>query len=125
MNEDINPAYRVTCPYCNGVLYPAAFTPESAPWFCSICHYSWWAAELTEDARKQFRPALCDFGVGPKLLELQEKVLAEREEARARGTSVRHDQVQLMPLYILKQLPGPTTESFSQIVKIEIARKGG
>lgn len=120
----ITPNYRLTCPYCNGALYPAVFTPESAPWVCVICHYAWWAAELSEEARKRFRPALCDFGIGPGLHELQEKVLAERDEARTHGTSVRSDQVQLLPLQQLKQIP-PQPNAFGDLVKIEITRKGG
>lgn len=124
MSISVTPDYRTTCPYCNAVLYPAVFTPDSAPWICVICHHAWWATELSEEARKQFRPALCDFGYGMKLVELQEKVLAEREAARARGTSVRSDQVQLLPLHLLQRLPQDEGE-FGDFVKIEITRKGG
>lgn len=120
----LNPTYRVTCPYCNGQLYPIAFTPESAPWACSICHYAWWASELTEEARKIFRPFYADFGFGPKTVELQEKVQAEREEARVRGTSVRMDQLQLLPANILRRLPESETD-FGDFLKLEITRKGG
>lgn len=119
------PTYRLTCLYCNGALYPVFFTPESAPWLCPICSHSWWAAELSEPARARFRPATCDFGIGPGLLELQELVHQEREVARARGTSVRADQLQLLPLYILRNLPLPTTEKFGDLLKLEIIRKGG
>lgn len=122
--QPLNPTYRVTCPWCNNALYPIAFTPESAPWVCVVCSNAWWAAELSEEARKRFRPAVCDFGIGPGLLELQAKVLQEREEARARGTSVRHDQVQLLPLYVLQRLPQEEGE-FGDLVKREIARKAG
>lgn len=126
MNEELsNPTYRLTCPYCNGALYPVSFTPESAPWLCVICAHSWWAAELSETARKIFRPALCDFGIGEPLATLQEAVLAERDEARARGTSVRSDQLQLLPLYVLKQMPKRTTKVFGKLLKLEITRKGG
>jgi hypothetical protein len=127
MSEDLlQPTYRLTCPYCNGHLYPAFFTPESAPWLCSICHNAWWAAELSEGARKMFRPALCDFGINFTMLDsLQNVVLRERDEARARGTSVRSDQLQLLPLDILQHLPGPTTEIFGELLKLEITRKGG
>jgi hypothetical protein len=119
------PTYRLTCPYCAGALYPAFFTSESAPWLCVICHNSWWASELSEAARKQFRSALCDFGFGQSLLELHDLVLQERESARARGTSVRVDQLQLLPLHILQRLPGPTTKEFGELLKLEISRKGG
>lgn len=127
MSEDLDltPTYRVTCPYCNGALYPAFFTPESAPWLCVICHNAWWAAELSEKARTIFRPALCDFGIGEDLAFLQQLVIAERGVARARGTSVRSDQLQSLPLYILQRLPGPTTEGFGVLLKLEIVRKGG
>lgn len=127
MSVDLNetPTYRLTCPYCNGHLYPAFFTPDSAPWLCSICHQAWWATELSEEARARFRPALCDFGIGPGLLELQALVLEERELARARGTSVRADQLQLLPLNILQNLPLPATEGFGELLKLEITRKGG
>jgi hypothetical protein len=124
MSEKVShtPTYRLTCPYCNGALYPNAFTPESAPWLCSICKHSWWAAELSEKARKQFRPNLCDFGYGQLLEDLQNEVLAERDEARIRGTSVRLDQLQLLPAIGLKQLP--QVGKFGDYVKLEIKRKG-
>jgi hypothetical protein len=127
MIEDLkqNPTYRLTCPWCNGVLYPIAFTPESAPWVCVICSHAWWAAELSETARKQFRPSFCDFGWGAALEPLQALVEQEREAARARGTSVRSDQLQSLPLSILQRLPGPTTEGFGELLKLEITRKGG
>lgn len=117
----VNPNYRLTCLYCNGVLYPAVFTPESAPWICVICHNAWWVAELSEEARARFRPAYCDFGIGEGLLELQEKVLQERKEARLRGTSVRSDQIQLLPLHLLQHLP--REGAFGDLVALEITRK--
>ena len=128
MSEELGqtPTYRVTCPYCNGHLYPAFFTPESAPWLCSICHNAWWASELTEQARKLFRPALCDFGIDYGLRDTLEKtVITERDDARARGTSVRSDQLQLLPLSILQRIPRPTTEGFGGLLQLEITRKGG
>lgn len=127
MSEELShtPSYRLTCLYCNGALYPVFFTAESAPWLCVVCSHSWWAAELSEKARIRFRPALCDFGLGAELLELQNLVLHEREAARARGSSVRSDQLQLLPLYILQRLPRPTTEGFGELLRLEIARKGG
>jgi hypothetical protein len=68
---------------------------------------------------------MCDFGIGPELLEQQNFVLREREAAQARGTSIRSDQLQLLPLYILQRLPLPTTEKFGELLKLEISRKGG
>lgn len=120
---ELNPNYRLTCLWCNGALYPVAYDPDSAPWLCVICAHSWWAAELTEEARKRFRPAYCDFGVGLPLLELQAQVELERDEARMRKTSVRFDQVQLLPLSILKHLP--QEGEFGDLVRLEITRKGG
>lgn len=118
----LTPTYRTTCPWCNGQLYPIAFTPDSAPWVCIICSHSWWATELSEDARKQFRPSFCDFGFGPVFEALHEKVLAEREEARARKTSARSDQIQSLPLPVLRHLPQGDDE-FGALVKREITRK--
>jgi hypothetical protein len=125
MSEELAliPNYRLTCPWCNGRLYPIAFTPDSAPWICVICSHAWWVAELSEEARKRFRPAMCDFGFGPGLEELQEKVKLEREEARARDTSVRSDQIQLLPLYVLQRLS--REGRFGELVQLEITRKGG
>lgn len=120
----MTPDYRTTCPWCNGALYPIAYTPDSAPWLCIICGHSWWASELTEKARKQFRPAFCDYGFGPALEPLEAAVVAEREEARARKTSVRSDQVQSLPLPILRLLP-KSGDEFGAMVEAEIARKGG
>jgi hypothetical protein len=127
MSEELNHQanYRLTCPYCNGALYPVFFTPESAPWLCVICNHSWWATELSEKARARFRPELCDFGFGEELAAQQDLVLKERDAARARGTSVRSDQLQLLPLYILERLPRPTTEGFGELLQLEITRKGG
>jgi hypothetical protein len=115
------PKYRTTCLYCNGVLYPIALDPESAPWVCVICNHSWWAVELSEESRKQFRANLCDFGFGPHLQILRDKVLVERGEARRRGTSIRLDQVQLLPLSALKRVS--SEGEFGAFVKEEITRK--
>ncbi len=128
MSEELlhTPNYRLTCLYCNGALYPVFFMPESAPWLCTICHHSWWATELSEQARKMFRPALCDFGINYDLVDtLHKAVFMERDNARARGTSVRTDQLQLLPLHILQRLPRPTMESFGEMIQLEITRKGG
>jgi hypothetical protein len=125
MTEDLsmNPTYRLTCLYCNGALYPVAYTPESAPWTCTICHQAWWVAELSEEARRRFRPAYCDFGHGPELEALQKLVLEERDEARIRKTSVRSDQIQLLPVFVLKRLP--QDNELGDLIKLEITSKGG
>lgn len=120
---ELTPSYRVTCLWCNGQLYPIAYSPESAPWVCVICGHAWWVSELSEAARKQFRPFFCDFGFGTQLEPLEQLVTAEREEARARGTSVRSDQIQSLPLAILQRLP--IEGEFGDLVKLEITRKGG
>lgn len=126
MSEELllTPDYRTQCLWCGGQLYPIAFTPESAPWVCVICHQAWWAVELSEAARSRFRPALCDFGFGPGLDVLQQLVIQERDDARLRETSVRSDQVQSLPLYVLERLPRDATP-FGEMIGQEIKRKGG
>lgn len=121
------PTYRVTCPLDKLTLLPVVLRPDSAPWYCVGCRYSYWAAELSEAARKQYRPAVRDFGYGEPLEQLQRDVEAEIAEAVIRGTSCREDQIELLPLVGLQRLADDPRvhESFRAKVTPELIRKGG
>lgn len=108
-------------------LLPVVLDPRSAPWFCLRCRHSWWAAELSETARKQFRPSVRDFGFGEPLAQLQRDVTAEVDEAIARGTSCREDMLELVPLVGVARMANDPriAEEFRPKVKAELARKGG
>ena len=121
------PTYRVTCPLDKLTLLPVVLGPDSAPWFCVGCRTSYWAAELSETARKQYRPAVRDFGYGAPLEQLQRDVEAEIAEAVIRGTSCREDQIGLLPMAGLQRLvDDPRIHgSFRPLVTAELTRKGG
>jgi hypothetical protein len=82
-------SYIPTCLYCGGALAPTAQGPDSPPFHCSPCFWSWWAAQLTAAARASFRPDTHDFS-DPAVAVA---VAAEAAEAAQRGTSLRLDQV--------------------------------
>ena len=124
MSLPSTPTYRVTCPWCNGALYPVVLDPASAPWVCVICRHGWWVAELVESARVHFRPAFCDFGFRDPARQITADVIDERMVAHERNTSCRSDQLALVPLSGL-QIITTTDAAFEALVQAEIIRKGG
>lgn len=85
------PAVTLDCPQCGGPLAPVILDPETAPWLCNHCALGFWSAELSNAARKDWRPKERDFGFNAR--ELRAACLRERTEARQRGTSLREDMV--------------------------------
>jgi hypothetical protein len=121
----MQPSYRNQCPNCNFVLYPVVLDPKSAPWLCIRDRYSWWAAELSEKARKQFRKATFDFGWGEQLDWLNAEIQDEMKLAEVRGTSCREDMIELVPLAGLQRMesdPGIHLD-FKKLVSVERVRK--
>jgi hypothetical protein len=86
--------YQPTCPRCESTLYPIVLDPDSAPWFCARCRRAWWVAELRE--RAAYQPLRDDFGFGEGQWAIDRAVETERQEAHARGSSCRPDQLSLL-----------------------------
>jgi hypothetical protein len=85
--------YATTCPDCGSALSPVAQAPTAAPWLCRQCARGWWAAELTPEARAQYRPSRKDFRPH---IAVRTAVEREAEVAVQRGTSLRLDQIALV-----------------------------
>lgn len=117
--------YRTTCLVDGQVLLPIVLDPHSAPWWCLRCRHQYWVAELTEDARKLFRPSVEDFGYGAPLQLLQDLVAREHDEAIARGTSCREDQLAYIPYVGLQRMKHDPRihPDFRAKVDLEAARK--
>ena len=97
---------RTACLICGGVCSPNAGPPETPPWRCDECLWSWWVAEL--EAFRDFRRERYDFGDGgtPAHIAVRAAVFLEAELAQIRGVSVRHDQLDLIAPEILAGLLG-------------------
>ena len=68
------------CPSCGAPLvHPeiADHTPQVAPWLCTGERLGFWNAELTEDARRRYRPHRRDWG--PNARHIREAVDKERK----------------------------------------------
>ena len=116
--------YQPTCPRCESTLYPIVLDPDSAPWFCARCRRAWWVAELRE--RAAYQPLRDDFGFGEGQCAIDRAVETERQEAHARGSSCRPDQLSLLStqldwLQAAQSVLDP--EFHSQVVR-EAIRKG-
>jgi|SRR5580658_1199480 hypothetical protein len=97
---------RLACLICGGVLDPNAGPPETPPWRCDECCWSWWVAELLPEAVKIFRRERYDFGDGgtPGYRAVRRAVEIEAELAQIRGVSVRPDQLDLIAPETLRGL---------------------
>lgn len=90
------PPYVLACPACGQQLEPHAGHPDSTPWICHHCHVGFWVCELTSDARARYRPRFHDWGHSKEAFALRDAVFAEREVARARGTSCLPEHIGLL-----------------------------
>jgi hypothetical protein len=92
------PEYHLSCPHCGALLEPYVGTPESAPWLCQNCRRGWFAAELTPEARKAWRPLEKDHhGLDhDAFMQIDLDRHLEIDEARKRNTSARHDHLALL-----------------------------
>lgn len=92
-------AYHRHCPICGAALVPNATNPYTAPWRCDVCLISWWVSELTQEARAAFRVRQEDWGTLNSASHKAVRAAVHEELARAliRGTSVRQDQLGLIP----------------------------
>ena len=106
------PEYVTSCPGCGKELGFHVGPPDAAPWICDWaqggCGHAWWPAELLPDARKAWRPQYHDHAGGPDahafIPVLHERRMAERDAARARGTSALPEWVTLMTPTQLRSL---------------------
>lgn len=72
----------------NLTIHDGALTdPRTAPWLCRYCRYGFWAAELTPEALKAYRPVYHDWGYAMGRL-IRVAVAAEVNAALERGSSV-------------------------------------
>jgi len=93
--------YSASCPRCSAGLTAVVQGPDSAPWLCRPCRRGWWAVELTAGSRAIYRKERDDFRPA-----LATRIAVEQEGAlaRARGTSMREDQVALVPAATLRAI---------------------
>lgn len=118
------PLYALMCPRCGGPLQPVALDAQSAPWLCGLCRLGFFASELSSTARAAYRPLHRDFGLGPMRRVLSGLVAQERAGAESRGTSLREDQLHLVPVRTLTMLRARDA-AFAQRVQHVIAQRGG
>lgn len=117
------PVYPTTCPRCSSQLQPVALDGQSAPWLCGQCRLGFFATELSADARRLYRPRHSDFGFGAPAIALRAAVDQEQAAARTRGTSLREDQLSLVPAASLKALK-VTNQAFAALVAQAITARG-
>ena len=114
--------YRIGCPKCGKALMPVALGPDTAPWLCADCARGFFTVELTEEARAQYRPDKDDWGHGTPATTLRSKVTDEWVKAQVRGSSLRHDQLDLVDKDTLSRLAdAPVHPDFAAAVKGELA----
>lgn len=91
-------AYHRSCPWCGGNLEANCAAPDTPPWRCDACHWAFWVAQLTPEARNEARPHCFDWGPGhhEATKKIHAAVDAERLEAAIRGVSVRREQFGLL-----------------------------
>jgi hypothetical protein len=91
---------------CGGSLQVNTGGPETAPWRCGECLWSWWTAEVSQDALRHFRRERIDYGDGgtPGLKSVRRAVEVEAELAQIRGVSLRQDQLDLVSTEALSSL---------------------
>lgn len=118
------PTYQVSCPRCGGPLDPIALPdPQACPWRCPLCCLGWFAAELSPHARSLYRPVHNDFGFGGGRLSLVALVDQELAAAHVRGTSLREDQLSLVPIGALKVLKVRDASFAALIAQVLAARE--
>ena len=96
-------SYAITCPHCGTTLEAVAQNPQTAPWLCRACSVGWWSAELTKEARATYRIERRDFRPAKPMRLLVE---AEARLAKARGSSLREDQLKLVTTKTVQRVAG-------------------
>lgn len=86
-----------TCPNCGQEMEVVVLGPQCAPWVCRMCARGFWVSELTDAARKMYRPQSHDWGFGEEAVQLRQQVTMEVVDAMMRGTSLRPDLLPLVP----------------------------
>jgi len=100
------PTYPTKCLACGHALDPVALDPDTAPWLCPVVHpglRGYWACELSSQA-PAYRSQHADFGFGAPAIALRALVDQEHAAAVTRGTSLREDQLGLVPAAVLTRL---------------------
>ena len=114
-------AYQTTCPICGSALVPNVAGPHTPPWRCNECLQSWWVEELRAEARKAFRIVQRDWGPSNTAVAKAVRTNVHNELAVAvnRGTSLRQDQLGLVPKTMLKHVLGAyrVSAQFSALVQ--------
>ena len=95
--------YLATCPECGATLQAVVLDPDTPPWVCTICHLGWWVSELQTPVRSEWDSRTRSFHFR-SLPALREAITQERATAAVLGTSVRVDQLNLLPLTALQAL---------------------
>lgn len=91
-------AYHRSCPFCGGNVDANCAAPDTPPWRCAACLWSFWVAQMTPEARCSVRPSRLDWGEGhhEATKKIHADVEAERLAAHVRGVSVRREQLGLV-----------------------------
>jgi hypothetical protein len=69
------------CPSCGGALSSVEGDAQTAPWGCYPCGLGFWNAELTDEARANYRPEFMDYGLGAPGKAIREAAEAEARQA--------------------------------------------
>ena len=96
-------SYSPTCPECGATLQAVVLDPDTPPWVCTISHLGWWVSELQTPVRSEWNSRTRSFHFR-SLPALREAITQERATAAVLGTSVRVDQLNLLPLTALQAL---------------------
>jgi hypothetical protein len=113
-----NPNYVIDCPGCGAQLDAHAGHYDSTPWVCHNCHRGFWVAELKPAALAIYDGREHAWKHGLEAARLREDVDAEREEARARGTSALPEHLGFLAKDHLEMLLRmPLNKEFKKLVK--------
>lgn len=120
------PSYDTSCPTCGRQMVPVVHSPESAPWACHHCHYSFWVTELTATARAAWIPGYQAWR--PEVRYTMEgHIMGEQVAAFGRGHSGLPEHVPLLPTAALVQMhriTRPEATEFRAMLAAAIEARG-
>jgi hypothetical protein len=96
--------------------------PQCTPWVCRMCARGFWTSELTNAARKMYRPQYHDWGFGPEAVQLRQQVTMEVVDAMMRGTSLRPDLLPRVPRHTIEALVPQVRPAFRELLKQYVAK---
>ncbi len=105
------------CLHCGAPLQWTALAPDVTPWVCLICHHGYWHSEVTAESRQAYNPAIKYWEPDYQPV-LHQAIDQERTHAVMRGSSLRPDQIGLVPpnFTLAQGSPATASESWNQMV---------